>query len=97
MLFRVAQRYRVKEVQKIEEKYVLYLKWGKMGKHRQFARFDTKEEAIQAYKSASKSGRISEDYRIRLIKQSYSEQSVRVPSVKELMDEFPELKGTWKL
>ena len=98
MLFKVTRRYRTHDLQKTAEKYVLYLKWDKKGKHREFGRFETKDEAIKTYKAVSHQHQyISEDYRIRLVKQSYSEESVHVPSVKELMDEFPELKGTWKL
>lgn len=98
MLFKVSRRFRTKNFNKTSEKYVLYLKWGKRAKHRSYASFDTKEEAIKAYQNVSGIHTdISEDYRVRLIKQAYSEEAIHVPSVKELLDEFPELKGTWKI
>lgn len=101
MLFNITDRYRKNSFDRVAEKYVLYLKWGKNGKHSRFAAYDTKEEAIAGYEKlannrSSMFGReLSEDYRIKLCKQIYSEECIEVPTLHELETKLPELKGVF--
>ena len=105
MLFKVTRRFRTAPVNKSAEKYVLYVKWfgekgeSKLRKHVQYGQYDTREEAIEAYRNLTQMRgqwptlSLSNDFRVRLIKQTYSETSISVPSTKELIDRLPELKG----
>jgi hypothetical protein len=101
MLFDLSSRYRKDNINLKGEKYVLYLKWGKNGKHSEYGRFDTKDGAIEAFMKLNRLGskknyfgdELSEDYRIKLIKQTYSEEKIDVPTFKSLSDKLPELKG----
>lgn len=99
MLFNITDRYRKNTFNRIAEQYVLYVKWGKNGKHSRFAQYDTKDEAIAGYQKlannrASMFGReLSKDYRVKLCKQIYSEECIKVPTLHELETKLPELKG----
>ena len=101
MLFKIAQRYRKNSFSKTVEKYTLYVKWGKNGKHTKFAQYDTKEEAIKRFRCLKRScpaqfGRqLSDDYRIKRCFQEYTEECISVPTFKELEDKLPELKGVF--
>lgn len=105
MLFKVTKRFRTHSINKSAEKYVLYVKWcdartkSKRSKHTEYGRYDSREEAIESYKKLSQmksqwpTYSLSDDFRVRLIKQTYSEESVSVPTTKEMTDRIPELKG----
>lgn len=107
MLFKVTRRFRTAPVNKSVEKYVLYVKWfgergeSKLRKHVEYGRYNTRDEAIEAYRKLTQMRwhwptlSLSDDFRVRLIKQTYSETSVSVPTTKELTDRLPELKGVF--
>lgn len=106
MLFKVTRRFRTAPINKSAEKYVLYVKWfiegkSKLRKHVEYGQYNTREEAIEAYRELTQTRwrwptlSLSDDFRVRLIKQTYSETSVSVPSTKELTDRLPELKGVF--
>jgi hypothetical protein len=99
MLFKITNRYRKKSFEKNAEKYFLYVKWGSKGVHSLFSKHDTKEEAIEQFQKLKQSksslwGKVlSNDFRVKRCFQQYVEESISVPTFKEIENKLPELKG----
>lgn len=82
-------------------KYALFLKFGKSKKFELNGYFNTADEAVKKfYTMKYKMGHstefqemLNDDFRVKLIEQSYKETEVSVPSIREVELLLPELKG----
>jgi hypothetical protein len=101
MPLKIHTRYKKRTVHLKDRKYALYLKVGTDRNFWLFGYFNTCEDAISKYKDLKygtreigfKREELSEDYRIRLVVHTYFEKEVNVPSIKQIEDRLPELKG----
>jgi len=101
MPLKIHTRYKKRTVHLKAREYALYLKTGTDRNFWLFGYFDTWEDAVNKYKYLKygtadigfKRETLSDDYRIRLVVHTYFEKEVSVPSIKQIEDRLPELKG----
>lgn len=100
MLFSVTSRYRKHNLVRELECFELYIKRGPKGKHTLYSRHNTLDECIDMFKKLKTTlpfnfgnSKLSDDYRVKKVKQFYSEESVQVPTLHQLSENLPELKG----
>ena len=96
MLLKINRRYRKSDVKYHVQKFALFLKKNDSRKSYLFGYYDTKEDAIyQAKRMLGINCDLSEDFRIKMITETYEEQEISVPTSREVEERIPELKGVF--
>lgn len=104
MSFRSNKRYSKTNMNIASSRYALFLKYNDSDRFKLKGYFATADEAVKKfYTMKYKMGHssefqeaLSDDFRVKLIEQSYKETEVSVASIKEIEMVLPELKGFFR-